>query len=98
MLNNVQAPTIPALLSTQFYSSFFFVKVEKKDEEIEALKEDLQELKDQVAAAEEGREKATDKEDRLLEECEKLNQAVDDLEDQLKAVSVHCTFYLITLQ
>ena len=66
---------------------FSFVKVEKKDEEIEALKEDIADLKDQVTAAEEDRDKANDKEERLLEECEKLNQAVDDLEDQLKAVS-----------
>ena len=40
-----------------------------------------------MTAAEEDRDKANDKEERLLEECEKLNQAVDDLEDQLKAVS-----------
>ena len=88
MLNNTHKPCLEhCSVQHTLVFIFSFVKVEKKDEEIEALKEDIADLKDQVTAAEEDRDKANDKEERLLEECEKLNQAVDDLEDQLKAVS-----------
>ena len=39
-----------------------------------------------MTEAEEEKDKAKDKEERLLEECEKLNSQVDDLEDQLRSV------------